>query len=148
MGQISPPSRGQPLDLNYLNEIVTAVNDLNVRVGGENQSKTKIDTVSAGTQEVKTSDARIIGGYVAVTNSSSTSPDGEGSFRYTFSDFAYVPIVTATPILIDEGATESGKDITVVLTKVSTNVVEGVVRFNTIGVASVGLNLLIVGIPV
>jgi hypothetical protein len=69
-------------------------------------------------------------------------------FNYNFSDFAYVPIVTATPILIDEGSTESGKDITVVLTRVSTNRVEGVVRFNTIGVASVGLNLLIVGVPV
>lgn len=148
MGQILTPSRGQPLDLNYLNQIVTELNRLSTEIGGISANKTTIDTVSAGQQTIKTADARVIGGYVAVTNSSSTSPDGEGSFRYTFSDFAYVPIVTATPILIDEGATESGKDITVVLTKVSTNVVEGVVRFNTIGVASVGLNLLIVGVPV
>ena len=83
-----------------------------------------------------------------MTNSSSTSPDGEGAFTYTFNDLAYVPVITATPILIDEGSTEAGKDITVVLTKVTTNRVEGVVRFNTIGVASVGLNLLIVGVPV
>jgi hypothetical protein len=36
----------------------------------------------------------------------------------------------------------------VVLTRVTTNRVEGVVRFNTIGVASVGVNLMIVGVPV
>lgn len=145
---IQPPQRGMPLDLSYVGTIVEEVNRLSERLGATSATMTSIDTVSAGAQKVRTSDARIIGGYVAVTNSSSTSPDGEGSFSYNFSDFAYVPIVTATPILIEEGSTESGKDITVVLTKVTTNRVEGVVRFNTIGVASVGLNLLIVGVPV
>jgi hypothetical protein len=38
--------------------------------------------------------------------------------------------------------------ISVVLTKITNNRVEGVVKFNTIGVASVGLNLLIIGVPV
>lgn len=148
MAKVPLPERGQPLDLSYIYQLSNAVNELSDELSQGASRYTSIDTVSAGTQTVRTSDARIIGGYVSVTNSSSTSPDGEGSFSYNFSDFAYVPIVTATPILIDEGSTESGKDITVVLTKVTTNRVEGVVRFNTIGVASVGLNLLIVGVPV
>jgi hypothetical protein len=148
MSKIPLPERGQPLDLNYIYQLSNAVNELSEELSPTTARYTSIDTAASGTQTVRTSDSRIIGGYVAVTNSSSTSPDGEGSFSYNFSDFAYVPIVTATPILIEEGSTESGKDITVVLTKVSTNRVEGVVRFNTIGVASVGLNLLIVGVPV
>lgn len=148
MAKVPLPERGQPLDLSYIYQLSNAVNDLADELSITSARYTSIDTVSAGTQTVRTSDSRVIGGYVAVTNSSSTSPDGEGAFSYNFSDFAYVPIVTATPILIDEGSTEAGKDITVVLTKVTTNRVEGVVRFNTIGVASVGLNLLIVGIPV
>lgn len=148
MAKIPLPERGQPLDLSYIYQLSNAVNELSDELSPTTARYTSIDTASAGTQTVRTSDSRIIGGYVAVTNSSSTSPDGEGSFSYNFSDFAYVPIVTATPILIEEGSTESGKDITVVLTKVTTNRVEGVVRFNTIGVASVGLNLLIVGVPV
>lgn len=148
MAKIPLPERGQPLDLSYIYQLSNAVNELSDELSPTTARYTSIDTASAGTQTVRTSDARIIGGYVAVTNSSSTSPDGEGSFSYNFSDFAYVPIVTATPILIEEGSTESGKDITVVLTKVTTNRVEGVVRFNTIGVASVGINLLIVGVPV
>jgi hypothetical protein len=100
-------------------------------------------------QTVKTSDARIIGKFVPVTNNSSVNPDGEVEFYYNFgSDFAYVPIVTATPILIEESTTGSGKDLSVVLTSVTRSRVVGVVRFNKIGVASVGVNLLIVGIPI
>ena len=148
MAKIPLPERGQPLDLSYIYQLSNAVNELSDELSPTTARYTSIDTASAGTQTVRTSDSRIIGGYLAVTNSSSTSGDGESPFSYNFSDFAYVPIVTATPILIDEGSTESGKDVTVVLTKVSTNRVEGVVRFNTIGVASVGINLLIVGVPV
>jgi hypothetical protein len=148
MAKIPLPERGQPLDLSYIYQLSNAINELSDELSPTTSRYTSIDTVSAGTQTVRTSDARIIGGYLSVTNSSSTSPDGEGAFSYNFSDFAYVPIVTATPILIEENSTESGKDISVVLTKITANRVEGVVRFNTIGVASVGINLLIVGIPV
>jgi hypothetical protein len=148
MAKIPLPERGQPLDLSYIYQLSNAVNELSDELSPGTSRYTSIDTPSAGTQTVRTADARIIGGYVSVTNNSSTSPDGEGTFSYNFSDFAYVPIVTATPILVEDGATESGKDISVVLTKVTANRVEGVVRFNTIGVASVGINLLIVGVPV
>ena len=148
MSQIPLPERGQPLDLSYIYQLSQTVNDLSDAISASSAKYTSVDTVAAGTQRIRTSDARVVGGYVTVTNNSSTSPDGEGTFSYTFSDFAYVPIVTATPILIEDGTTESGKDISVVLTKVTANRVEGVVRFNTIGVASVGVNLLVVGIPV
>lgn len=148
MAKIPLPERGQPLDLSYIYQLSQTVNDLSDAISASSAKYTSVDTVAAGTQRIRTSDARVIAGYVTVTNNSSTSPDGEGTFSYTFSDFAYVPIVTATPILIEDGTTESGKDISVVLTKVTANRVEGVVRFNTIGVASVGINLLVVGIPV
>lgn len=148
MSKIPLPERGQPLDVSYIYQVANAVNELATQVAGSVGRYTSVDTASAGTQNVRTGDSRIVGGYVTVTNNSTTSPDGEGSFSYNFSDFAYAPIVTATPILIDENSTESGKDLAVVLTKVTTNRVEGIVRFKTIGVASVGLNLLMVGIPV
>lgn len=147
MAKVPLPDRGQPLDLSFVYELAKAINTLSDELS-PNVQQTEIDTVSAGKQKIRTGDARIVGGYINVTNSSSTSPDGEGPFTYPFeTNFAYVPIVTATPILIEEGSTEAGKDITVVLTKITTSQVQGVVRFNTIGVASVGLNLLAVGIP-
>ena len=148
MSKIPLPERGQQLDLSYIYQVANAVNELSAQLSPTTGRYTSIDTASAGQQSVRTSDARIVGGYVTVTNSSTTSPDGEGSFSYNFSDFNYAPIVTATPLLVDENSTESGKDISVVLTKVTNNRVEGIVKFNTIGVASVGVNLLMVGIPV
>jgi len=148
MSKIPLPERGQPLDLSYIYQVANAVNELSAQLSPTTGRYTSIDTASAGQQSVRTSDARIVGGYVTVTNSSTTSPDGEGTFSYNFSDFNYAPIVTATPLLVDENSTESGKDISVVLTKVTNNRVEGIVKFNTIGVASVGVNLLMVGIPV
>lgn len=148
MSRVPLPERGQPLDLAYIYQLANAVNELAVQLSPNTGRFTSIDTVSAGTQSVRTSDARIVGGFVTVTNNSSTSPDGEGSFSYNFSDFQYVPVVTATPILSNEVATDSGTDISVILTKVTTNRVEGVVRFNTIGVSNVGVNLIAVGIPI
>lgn len=148
MSKIPLPERGQPLDLSYIYQIAQTVNELASQLSPTTARYTSVDTVSAGTQSVRTSDSRIVGGYVTVANNTTTSPDGEGSFSYNFNDFAYAPIVTATPILIGDTATESGKDITVVITRVTTNRVEGIVKFNTIGVASVGVNLIAVGIPV
>lgn len=148
MSKIPTPDRGQPIDVSYIAQLATAVNELSAQVVGYSGRYTSIDTVSADTQHVRTGDSRIVGGYVRVTNNSTTSPDGEGTFSYNFSDFAYAPIATATPILIDENSTESGKDISVVLTKITTNRVEGIVKFKTIGVASVGINLLMIGVPV
>ena len=148
MSKIPLPERGQPLDVSYIYQIANTVNELATQIAGSAGRYTSVDTVSAGTQNVRTGDSRIIGGYITVTNNSTTSPDGEGTFSYNFTDFAYAPIVTATPILIDENSTESGKDVAVVLTKITNNRVEGIVKFKTIGVASVGINLLMVGIPV
>ena len=148
MAKLPLPERGQPLDLSYIYNVAQVVNELSEELTSSSARYTSIDTAAAGKQTLRTSDARIIGGYRAVTNNSSTSPDGEGTFVYEFEDFAYVPVVTATPILIEDGTTESGKDISVILTKVTANKVEGLVKFNTIGVASVGVNLLIVGVPI
>jgi hypothetical protein len=148
MSKVPLPERGQPIDLAYIYQLASGINDLATQLSPTTNRFTTIDTTSAGRQSVRTSDARIVGGYVTVNNSSSTTPDGEGQFNYNFSDFAYVPIVTATPILTEDANTQAGKDINVVITRVTTNRVEGVVRFNTIGVTNVGINLIAVGIPV
>jgi len=148
MSKIPLPERGQPLDLSYIYQIANTVNQLSAQLTSRTGRYTSIDTASAGQQNVRTGDSRIVAGYLTVQNSSTTSPDGEGAFSYTFDDYAYAPVITATPILLGEADTESGKDVTVVLTKITTNRVEGVVKFNTIGIASVGLNLIAVGVPV
>jgi hypothetical protein len=148
MSRVPLPERGQPLDLSYIYQIANAVNELAVQLSPTVGRYTSIETVGAGLQSVRTSDARIVGGYVVVNNSSATTADGEGTFSYNFSDFKFVPVVTATPILTGNVGTDASKDIIVILTRVTTNRVEGIVKFNTIGVADVGINLIAVGIPV
>ena len=147
MSKLPVPERGQPLDVAYIYQIVRAINEISENLISRVGRYTTVDT-NAGQQNIRTSDARIVAGYINVVNNSTTSADGEGSFSYNFDDFSYAPVVTATPILLGDEGTESGKDVTVVLTKITTNRVEGIVKFNTIGIASVGVNLSIIGVPV
>lgn len=148
MAKVPLPDRGQPLDLSYIYQLAEAINNLSNQLSPVNAKYTTIDTVSNGKQTVRTSDSRVVGGFINLTNSSVSTPGGEQEFTYSFSDFAYAPIVTATPIITDANNTQASKDVTVILTSVTTNRVDGVVKFNTTGVASIGINLLIVGIPV
>jgi hypothetical protein len=148
MSKIPLPERGQPLDVSYIYQLANAINEIAVQFSPSVGRYTSIYDGST-TRNVRTSDARIAGAFIPnITNNSTTSSDGEGSFTYNFPDFDYPPIVTATPVLTESGATEAGKNISVVLKTVTNNRVEGIVKFNTTGVASVGVNLLIVGIPV
>jgi hypothetical protein len=148
MAKLTLPQRGQPLDVAYIYQIVEAVNNLSNQLNPTTAKYTTIDTAANGQQSVRTADARIVGGYKAVTRGSATNANSEVPFNYTFSDFKYVPIVTATPIIISTTSTDASKDVSVVLTQVTTNRVDGIVKFNTSGVSSVGVNLVIVGIPI
>jgi hypothetical protein len=148
MSRIPLPERGQPLDLAYIYQIANAVNELAAQMSPTVGRYTTIRTQAAGNQSVRTSDTRIVGAYTTATNNSTTSPDGEGTFSYNFADFKYPPVVTATPVLTGATNTDAGKDISVVITNITTNSVSGIVRFNTIGIAEVDVNIIAVGIPV
>jgi hypothetical protein len=146
MAKVPLPDRGQPLDLSYVYQLAEAINNLSNELSPVNAKYTTIDTEATGQQVVRTSDARIIGGYKDIVKQSPTST--EESFSYTFSNFAYPPIVTATTYATGAAKTQAAKDTTVVITEVTTGRVDGVVKFNTPGEASVRVNLTIIGIPV
>ena len=145
MAKVPLPERGQPLDVTYLYNLVDAVNDLSTQVASTTTNKTVIDTVSAGKQEIKTSNSRIIGGYVEVANNSTVSAGNEKTFTYDFKDFKYPPIVSATPV--NTGQTPAGQNVNVILKSVTETRVEGIVRFGTSGDLSLAIHLIIVGIP-
>ena len=147
MAKVPLPDRGQPLDVSYLYQLAEAINNLSNELSPTVAKYTTIDTTGSR-QSIRTSDARIIGGFKAVTNSSSNTTGAEEPFSYTFSDFKFPPIVTATPITTDDQNTESSRNVSITLTSITTNRVDGFVKFKTIGVSSVGVNLIIVGIPV
>jgi hypothetical protein len=146
MAKVPLPDRGQPLDLSYIYQLADAINNLSNQLSPVNAKYTTIDTDTSGQQVVRTSDARIIGGYKDVEKKDASST--EEPFSYPFSDFAYPPIVTATPYVTGAAKTIAGKDTSVIITEITTGRVDGVVRFNTPGEASVRVNLTIIGIPV
>ncbi len=146
MAKVPLPERGQPLDVTYIYQLADTINDLSTQVSSATYNYTTVDTVSAGKQSVKTSEARMIGGYVEVANNSTVSAGNEKTFSYDFpSDFKYQPIATATPVNI--GNTPAGQHVSVILKTVTTSRVEGIVRFGASGDLSLAVNLIILGIP-
>lgn len=146
MAKVPLPERGQPLDVTYIYQLADTINDLSTQVSSATYNYTTVDTVSAGKQSVKTSEARLIGGYVEVANNSTVSAGNEKTFSYDFpSDFKYQPIATATPVNI--GNTPAGQNVNVILKTVTTSRVEGIVRFGASGDLSLAINLIILGIP-
>jgi hypothetical protein len=146
MAILPVPERGQPLDVTYIYQIVKAVNELSEQISPGTYKYVTVDTPTSGKQSAKASEARIIGGYVQVTTSTTKTAGTTEPFFYAFgTDFKFAPVVTATPINI--GNTDAGKDVVVTIKSVSTSRVDGTVKFNTGGDTSVGINLIIVGIP-
>ena len=146
MAKVPLPERGQPLDVTYIYQLADTINDLSTQVSSATYNYTTVDTVSAGKQSVKTSEARMIGGYVEVANNSTVSAGNEKTFSYDFpSDFKYQPIATATPVNI--GNTPAGQNVNVILKTFTTSRVEGIVRFGASGDLSLAVNLIILGIP-
>jgi hypothetical protein len=146
MAKVPLPERGQPLDLTYIYQLVDTVNDLSAQVSSATYNYTTVDTISAGKQSIKTSEARVIGGYVEVANNSTVSAGNEKTFSYDFpSDFKYAPIASATAVNI--GNTPAGQNVNVILKSVTTSRVEGVVRFGASGDLSLAVHLIVIGIP-
>jgi hypothetical protein len=146
MAKVPLPERGQPLDVTYIYQLVDTVNDLSTQVSSATYNYTTVDTVSSGKQSIKTSDARVVGGYVEVANNSTVSAGNEKTFSYDFpSDFKYAPIASATAVNI--GNTPAGQNVNVILKSVTTSRVEGIVRFGASGDLSLAVHLIIIGIP-
>lgn len=146
MARVPLPERGQPLDVTYIYQLANTVNDISTQVSSATYNFTTVDTLSAGKQNIKTSEARIIGGIINVANNATKNAGNETTFSYDFpSDYKYAPVVTATPVNI--GGTDAGKNVSVVLRSITTSRVEGIVRFNASGDLSVSVHIVVVGIP-
>ena len=141
------PERGQPIDVSYVYQITNAINQLSDQIATTGYNYTTIDTPSAGKQNVKTSETRMIGGFVVVTSNSSQTADSTKSFTFSYNgNFKYTPIATAT-IVNTGGVGTAGDGATVVLTSIDANGLTGLVRFDKTGNASTTVNLIIIGIP-
>lgn len=146
MAKVPLPERGQPIDVAYLYQLTNSLNQLSDQVSTATYNYATIDTVSAGKQNIKTSEARVIGGYISVANNSTVTASTTKTFTYAFpSDFKYTPIVTSS--VINSGKTSAGENVSVVLTDVTRSSVSGLVRFNASGDVSTIVNIIVIGVP-
>ena len=69
----------------------------------------------------------------------------EKSYSIDYSNFKYPPIITLS--VVNTSGTTAGSNTTVVLTSVTTTQAGFTVRFGTSGTASVGVNVIAIGVP-
>lgn len=144
MAKIPLPERGQPLDVTYIYQMAEAINTLSTQISSATANTTTVNIPLVGEQTLKTSEAKIVATYKQITSTDVKSGNTE-AFSCNFSAFKYPPIVSATVVNTD--ATTAGKDVTVVVTSVTTSRVDGFVRFGTDGKLSVVVHLVLVGVP-
>jgi hypothetical protein len=146
MAQIPLPERGQPIDLTYIYQIADAVNTLSNQVAPSTNKYVTVETPLDGKQSVLSSGVKMNAAYIEVYNNSSVLAGSEQPFSYPYpAEYKFAPVATATPVNV--GGTTAGKDITVILKSVTTSRVDGIVKFNASGDVTVGVNLIIIGIP-
>jgi hypothetical protein len=140
------PQRGQPLDLTYIYNLANAVNELSASISSSIEKYVTVDTPAVGKISVKSSDAKIIAAYQEINSDSTVTADSEKTFSYSFeTPFKFAPIATVSPVNI--GDTDAGENVRVILTQVTTTRVDGVVKFGATGKATIGVNIIVVGIP-
>ena len=147
MAKVPVPERGQPIDVSYLSQLSSAINDLSDKVSSSTYNYTSIDTDAAGKQNIKTSESRVIGGIFRLDSFSTQQATSTQTFTYNWgTEFKYPPIVSATPVNRVSGG--AGDQTSVVITSVTTSSVSGIVRFNVAGNnISVNIHLIMIGVP-
>ena len=146
MSQIPLPERGQPIDVTYIYQLADAINNLSAQITPSTNKYVTIDTPLDGKQSVLSSGVKMNAAYVQVYNNATVLAGQEQEFTYFYpSEYKFAPVATATPVNVD--GTSAGKDVSVILKSVSTASVNGIVKFNTNGDLTIGVNLIIVGIP-
>lgn len=144
MAKLTVPQRGQPLDVSYMYSLVETVNQLS-EVVGTTQNVTQIVASNGKSNTVGTGRSSVLGITTNVATSRQiTSTDNQVPFTVNY-NFKYPPIIVATPW--NTGDTDAGKNVSVVITKVSNTSASFLVRFDTIGTATVDVNVLAIGIP-
>jgi hypothetical protein len=146
MARIPLPERGQPLDLTYIYQIAEAVNDISAQLSPSKNKYVTVETPADGKQSTLSSGVKMNAAMIEVYNTTTVIAGEEKEFSYNFPlAYKYSPVATATPINV--GDTPAGRDVSVILKRVTSSRVEGIVRFGSSGELSVGINLIVVGIP-
>ena len=145
MARVPLPERGQPLDVTYIYQIVDALNVLSTQVSDATYNYTDIDVVGAEKKSLKTSDTKFVGKFKSIANNETVTAGQEKSFSIPYSNFKFPPIVTLS--IVNTSGTTAGSNTTVVLTSITTTEAGFTVRYGVSGTATIGINLIAIGVP-
>jgi hypothetical protein len=151
MGIINDPTPGQPVDVNFLSTMVTAINRLSDDyVTKDKQSRVVKARGSSSTFDVtRTSNLSFVGGYMQVTSDAKSGTKDVISKTFQFNrTFQNPPIVTATPQVDTSGVDKDTSSITVMITKVTKSSVTLSVLFDSKSKkTTIGVNIIAIGLP-
>lgn len=144
--KIPLPERGQPIDVVYLYQLATVVNELANQVSSATFNYTIVDTIEAGRQSAQTGQAMIFAGSVQIVANEYVVKDTSRTWYVDLPPgFKYAPNVTCA--VVNKGTSTTGNDVLPTITNVTKSRVDGTVKFLSSGAASVGINIIAIGIP-
>jgi len=140
MAAISLPERGQPLDVNYIYEMVNQINSIENRIAIRNTSVSSINGVQDTTSNIK-----FYAAQQALITSEAKANTTE-TITFTYPRFKFTPIVTAT--VFNFSGSTPGDDVICTLRNIGTEGAAVVIRFNSAGKVDLRVNLTAIGLPV
>ena len=145
MAKVPLPERGQPLDVTYIYQLAEAVNDLSTSISDATYNYTDVDIVGAEKKSLKTSDTKFVGKFKQIANNETVTAGQEKSYSISYSNFKFPPIVTAS--VVNTSGTTAGTNTSVVISSITASQVDFIVKFGSSGTASVGVNVIAIGVP-
>ena len=104
-----------------------------------------MDTQDLEKQSLKTSNTKFIGKFKSIANNETVTAGQEKSYSIDYSNFKFPPIVTLS--IVNTSGTTAGANTTVVLTSVTTTQANFTVKYGVSGTATIGINLIAIGVP-
>jgi hypothetical protein len=148
MAILTPPDRGQPIDVPYIYTMVTALNTVADQVNASAEKYTTVYTRElADPQNLRTSDTKFYASFVDIVQNETVIVGATRSFSFNIQGarFKYPPIATVTPV--NTGTSSVSNDVSLTITSVTNSRIDGIVRFNSGGTADVAVNVIAIGIP-
>lgn len=147
MSNLPTPDRGQPIDVPYIYNIVTAINNISDQVSASSQKYTTIYTRDSQKQDLRTADTKFFASFVDLPQQLdvNTGDTREFSFDISALGFKYPPVATVSPV--NTGTSVASNDVNVIISSVTTSRIDGFVRFNSSGKVDIAVNIIAIGIP-
>lgn len=145
MARIPTPDRGQPIDVPYIYQLATAVNDLSDQIDASSERYTTVFTRDAQRQDLRTSDTKFFASFQDLYAQVEVRAGDTKEFVFQIDGFKYPPIATVSPI--NTGTSVISNDVLAVITSITNSEIRGFVRFNSSGQVSISVNVIAIGVP-